>query len=476
MAAEEDVVWVTSPSSEFVNDSIFLSFNASEDLLGNETNTTGGYVPYNKRPETYVVPIVFALIFFIGVVGNGTLMVIFARNRQLCNVPNTYIISLALGDLMVILFTVPFISTIYTVDSWPYGEFECKLSEFVRDISVGVTVFTLTALSADRYFAIVNPMRKHAGAIGARGALRVVVAIWILAIILALPTVVLSKVKIFNVTETKAIGICYPFPNYIPEWYKKVYFLIRAQVYYAMPLIIIASFYILMARHLLRSMSNVPGEMQVNNKQIQSRKKVAKMVLCFVVIFAVCFLPNHVFLLWFYFNPNSYVEFNAFWHILRILGFCLGFINSCINPIALYCISGTFRKYYNKYLFCCLCKAKHTRGPARSNTFGSYSASLRYTSTVRRSEAYTLTSLMNERPSAPPLTHSFRNCGSASSRANYPHHILNHHHHYRGVGIGPRIIEDEDDHHHHRAQHALHGLEGHGYPHRQPPEYEIVEL
>ena len=89
-----------------------------------------------------------------------TLVVIFARNKSLRNVPNTYIISLALGDLLVLFFTVPFVSTIYTIESWPYGLVVCKFSEFVKDVSVGVTVFTLTALSADRYMAIVSPLPR----------------------------------------------------------------------------------------------------------------------------------------------------------------------------------------------------------------------------------------------------------------------------------------------------------------------------
>jgi len=72
------------------------------------------------------------------------------------------------------------------------------------------------------------------------------------------------------------------------------------------------------------------------------------MVLSFVVIFAICFLPSHVFLLWFYFDPQAEYNYNDFWHVLRILGFCLSFINSCINPITLYCVSGTFRKVRNQ--------------------------------------------------------------------------------------------------------------------------------
>lgn len=36
----------------------------------------------------------------------------------------------------------------------------CTLSEFTKDVSIGVSVFTLTALSGDRFFAIVDPLRK----------------------------------------------------------------------------------------------------------------------------------------------------------------------------------------------------------------------------------------------------------------------------------------------------------------------------
>jgi len=68
------------------------------------------------------------------------------------------------------------------------------------------------------------------------------------------------------------------------------------------------------------------------------------MVLSFVVIFAMCFFLSHVFLLWFYFTPDAEESYTLAWHVIRILGFCLSFLNSCINPITLYTVSGTFRK------------------------------------------------------------------------------------------------------------------------------------
>lgn len=115
-----------------------------------DTSDGNVYEPYSNRPETYIVPVVFAMIFVVGVLGNGTLVLVFIRHRSMRSVPNTYILSLALGDLLVIITCVPFTSTVYTVESWPYGELICKLSEATKDVSIGVSVFTLTALSAER--------------------------------------------------------------------------------------------------------------------------------------------------------------------------------------------------------------------------------------------------------------------------------------------------------------------------------------
>lgn len=55
-------------------------------------NTVDGvdlYTPYSERPETYIIPIVFAIIFVVGVLGNGTLVITFMRHRAMRNIPNT---------------------------------------------------------------------------------------------------------------------------------------------------------------------------------------------------------------------------------------------------------------------------------------------------------------------------------------------------------------------------------------------------
>lgn len=47
------------------------------------------YVRPMDRPETYLVIVLFTLIFIVGVLGNGTLVIIFFRHRSMRNIPNT---------------------------------------------------------------------------------------------------------------------------------------------------------------------------------------------------------------------------------------------------------------------------------------------------------------------------------------------------------------------------------------------------
>jgi len=70
--------------------------NTTKDINDDEEE----YTPYSDRPETYIVPIVFLLILLIGLTGNGVLALTILRHTNMRNVPNTYVLSLALGDLL----------------------------------------------------------------------------------------------------------------------------------------------------------------------------------------------------------------------------------------------------------------------------------------------------------------------------------------------------------------------------------------
>lgn len=93
---------------------------------------------------------VYGVISVLGLVGNITLIKTFSSTKCLRNVPNLFMSSLALGDVLLLLTCAPVDASRYLSDEWLFGRVGCKVIPFIQLTSVGVSVFTLTALSADR--------------------------------------------------------------------------------------------------------------------------------------------------------------------------------------------------------------------------------------------------------------------------------------------------------------------------------------
>lgn len=139
-----------------------------------------------------------------------------------------------------------------------------------QDTSVGVSVFTLTALSLDRYTAIVRPVQSFVGGPKSKLVIVCLLLIWITSLGLALPAVLFShllKLEGPPIPDTertladngsyigpthREIFICYPFPQEFGPLYPKMVVLVRFLVHYCLPLLIIGTFYAIMAHHLLR--------------------------------------------------------------------------------------------------------------------------------------------------------------------------------------------------------------------------------
>lgn len=201
-------------------------------------------------PEWFVIPIVFGVIFLVGIVGNGTLIYTVLRNKNMRSTPNVLLVSLALGDLLLILISVPFSSTIYTFIDWPYGESICKLNEFLGSLSLGVSVFTLTALSGERYMVIVYPMTSHRGPSTLRTVM-IACAIWMVSVGLAVMDLIGASVQ---------NNMCVVCPEQWGRAYARFHAMFQFLVYFALPIVIIATFYALMARMLLISSKHLPGD------------------------------------------------------------------------------------------------------------------------------------------------------------------------------------------------------------------------
>ena len=81
------------------------------------------------------------------------------------------------------------------------------------------------------------------------------------------------------------------------------------------------------------------------NNPLRSRRKVIRLLIAFVVSFAVCMLPNHVWLLWQQwadFNLYSYEQYARHMYVPPVMTL-LFYVNSCLNPFLYALISDKFR-------------------------------------------------------------------------------------------------------------------------------------
>ncbi|XP_035248973.1 gastrin-releasing peptide receptor-like [Anguilla anguilla] len=335
-----------------------LFFNSIVDLFSqntsrtNSNHTSAADMEHLLYPCGIAIAIVYGIIIIVGLIGNITLIKTFYTMKSMRTVPNLFISSLALGDILLLVTCAPVDASRYLTDEWLFGRVGCKLIPFIQLTSVGVSVFTLTALSADRYKAVVQPMDIQVPNATVRICTRAV-AIWMFSMTLAIPEAVFSDLHAFSIAETNETFVtCAPYPS-AGDLHPKIHSTASFLIFYIIPLFIISVYYFFIARSLIRSGYNMPAEGNVYiRRQMESRKRLARMVLVFVALFAVCWLPNHVVYLYRSYHYSE-VDTSLLHFISSVCGRVLAFANSCINPFALYLLSKSFQKQFNRQLCCC---------------------------------------------------------------------------------------------------------------------------
>ncbi len=137
------------------------NINSSNDLIDPEMmNNTDIHI-------TTKVDLAFAifipiLCFFI-VIGNLATIIAFLKIPSLHEVPSEYLVlSLSCADLTTGLVVIPLFSPMYiTPAHWPFGEVTCQLLIFFMDVSIHASLFTLCAISLDRFLLVLKEYSQY---------------------------------------------------------------------------------------------------------------------------------------------------------------------------------------------------------------------------------------------------------------------------------------------------------------------------
>jgi hypothetical protein len=169
------------------------------------------------------------------------------------------------------------------------------------------------------------------------------------------------------------VAALFAVPSSLSKYLCKEFLTLRQITYYqsvvifellvscVLPFVVIAFTYIMTARHLAVSSRSISEG--TKNPQMETRQNTAKFVVGFTVVFLINYVPYHV--LWAYKICTGEVEIcyakitciflYLNYKLLYLISTRFLLINSCLNPVVLFCTTSPFRQHLKRYLTC-ICK------------------------------------------------------------------------------------------------------------------------
>ncbi|XP_028668054.1 apelin receptor B-like [Erpetoichthys calabaricus] len=347
-------------------------------------------------PTLAIIPTVYILVFIVGSLGNGLVLKVYLQwpwtsSKLLHNqrhskagsrgLTDSFIASLALADLAFV-FTLPLWAAYTSLGyNWPFGTTLCKLSSYLVVINMYASVFSLTCLSVERYFAIVRslsfPWRMREG----RSWLQLVpvITIWGLAAILGLPALIFrtAKLRLSEEHDLEELEVALDqregsmscemdysllSPDADELAWNVALGLKSTLLGFVLPLVVMMLCYWSVGRAVFRHFgrrnlamrSGRAGDASLEIRRQQRR--LLSIIITLVCAFLTCWLPYHLnktlsILTDLGLIPYS-CSFDRFLVLAHPYATCLAYVNSCLNPLLYAYFDPSFRRRCAALLAC----------------------------------------------------------------------------------------------------------------------------
>lgn len=296
-----------------------------------------------QEPTTIALTVMYSMSFVVGFVGNimAMRMLTSQKNRRVQSVSATrsLLINLAVCDLMVVCICMPITlgHTIYT--AWVYGDLLCRAVPFIQAVSVSASVLSLTVISVNRYYSVHSPLNARSYFTQRKICVTIGV-VWVLSSAICAPLLFMVKLD-----EIHLIDITVPICRELwPQArLKQVYNVLLFIMLYCIPVAFNLTISFLTGQKLWRASQHFDSfdthSQVVYASCLKTRKKIAKVVVTLVLLFAISWLPLYVadILIDHEMHPPHW--------ILQTRPFAqwLGLTNSSLNPIC-YCFLGDLHR------------------------------------------------------------------------------------------------------------------------------------
>ncbi|XP_036885240.1 substance-K receptor [Sturnira hondurensis] len=315
--------------------------NSSSDL---ESNTTGITTFSMPGWQLALWAAAYLILVLVAVMGNATVIWIILAHQRMRTVTNYFIVNLAVADLCMAAFNAVFNFVYASHNIWYFGRTFCYFQNLFPVTAMFVSIYSMTAIAADRYMAIVHPFQPRLSAPGTRA---VIAGIWLVALALAFPQCFYSTI-IMDQGATKCV-VAWPEDN--GGKILLLYHLTVIALIYFLPLVVMFVAYSVIGLTLWRR--TVPGYHAhgANRNYLQAKKKFVKTMVLVVVTFAICWLPYHLYFILGNFQEDIYCH--KFIQQVYLALFWLAMSSTMYNPIIYCCLNRRFRSGFRIAFRCC---------------------------------------------------------------------------------------------------------------------------
>ncbi|KAM9678713.1 cholecystokinin receptor type A [Trichechus inunguis] len=358
-------------------------------------------LPSNEwQPAVQIL--LYSLIFLLSVLGNTLVITVLIRNKRMRTVTNIFLLSLAVSDLMLCLFCMPFNLIPNLLKDFIFGSAVCKTTTYFMGTSVSVSTFNLVAISLERYGAICKPLQSRVWQTKSH-ALKVIAATWCLSFTIMTPYPIYSNLVPFTKNNNQTANMCrFLLPNNVMQQSWHTFLLL---ILFLIPGIVMMVAYGLISLELYQGIkfdasqkkfakerklstgssgryedsdgcylqkSKHPRKLELQQLSTRSsssssrvsrirssssaanlmaKKRVIRMLIVIVVLFFLCWMPI--------FSANAWRAYDTASAERRLSGAPISFIlllsytSSCVNPI-IYCfMNKRFRLGFMATFPCC---------------------------------------------------------------------------------------------------------------------------
>ncbi|CAF1268689.1 unnamed protein product, partial [Didymodactylos carnosus] len=293
---------------------------------------------------------IYTLLSILTITSNIFVCLVVFCYQRMVTVTNLFIVNLAISDLLVGIFCIPIVLiSDYLLSNWPFGAFMCKFFSFAQSVCVTCTIYTLIAMSIDRYLAVVHPMNPLKITQGQ--CKKMLAFIWLFAISFSIPVYIEMNTRV--VCFKREDGTHFQMTCEASDLSKSIqtaYNIASIVMIYFIPLVVLSIVYIHLGQTLNKSRAPGEAHSERDAKMEKSKRKVIKMCCIVVIMFGICWLPMQIYInilrqflevIGYKYIPHLYFAF----HIMAMS-------NSCINPFIYGVMSSKFRNGYLYFLKC----------------------------------------------------------------------------------------------------------------------------